>query len=472
MSGRIFLADDERPVLDGVAAAIRKRLPDVVICGTAANGRDAVDGAVRERPDVILMDVRMPGMSGLEALRELRASVPETVPILLTAYERFDVAKEAFGLGVFEYLVKPVDQDLLVQAISGALTAAAARRAEAARARDAIEALEANRPLLEEGLLYAALSGDDQGRRIGSFAAALGLGTTGCFAAFGPAPSETGETRSIIDSVLEEHLRSALVYRVDCAVGAPISEIVPVYFPCLNHAAIVETTAAVLAEPGFSGIIAGVGLVHPLEHASESWESALIELQSRQSAFPATLASALDAACCGDSQAALALWTALEGDQVLRAAAAGAMVWALRKDPAAVLEAAIDLRAGRTPQTAFIAGSSSSGYGARARALEALRYVEGHYADALSLEELADRVGLSVAHLSRVLSAETGKSFTEHLTSIRIGHAKAALASGRLSVKEVGAAIGYLDPNYFSRAFKRETGQTPSEFARTVGKEG
>jgi len=107
MNARIFLADDERPVLDGVAAAIRKRLPDVVICGTASTGREAIDGAIRERPDVILMDVRMPGMSGLEGLRELRASAPETVPILLTAYERFDVAKEAFGLGVYDYLVKP-----------------------------------------------------------------------------------------------------------------------------------------------------------------------------------------------------------------------------------------------------------------------------------------------------------------------------------------------------------------------------
>ncbi len=472
MSGRIFLADDERPVLDGVAAAIRKRLPDVVICGTATNGRDAVDGAVRERPDVVLMDVRMPGMSGLEALRELRASAPETVPILLTAYERFDVAKEAFGLGVFEYLVKPVDQDLLVQAISGALTAAAARRAEAARARDAIEALEAHRPLLEEGLLYAALSGDNQGKRIGSFATALGLETPGCFAAFGRAASESGESVAIVDPVLEERLRSALVYRIDCAVGAPVCDVVPVYVPGIDRDAIVETAAAVLAEPGFSGIIAGVGQVLPSEQAREAWASALAELQRMRSAAPATLAAGLEAAWYGDGPAALALWTALEGDPVLRSAAAGAMVWALRKDPAAVLEAAIDMREGRTPRTAFVSGGSSSGYGARARALEALRYVEGHYADALSLEELADRVGLSVAHLSRVLSAETGKSFTEHLTSIRIGHAKAALASGRLSVKEVGAAVGYLDPNYFSRAFKRETGQTPSEFARSAGKEG
>jgi len=89
----------------------------------------------------------------------------------------------------------------------------------------------------------------------------------------------------------------------------------------------------------------------------------------------------------------------------------------------------------------------------------------------LSLEDVASKVGLSAAHLSRVLSNETGKSFMEHLSEIRIAKAKAELASGRMSVKEVGAAVGYSDPNYFSRAFKRETGMTPSEYARAADRE-
>lgn len=65
-----------------------------------------------------------------------------------------------------------------------------------------------------------------------------------------------------------------------------------------------------------------------------------------------------------------------------------------------------------------------------------------------------------------MLSNETGKSFIEHLSDYRIARAKAELASGRMSVKEVGAAVGYLDPNYFSRAFKRVAGMTPSEYAK------
>jgi len=509
MEARIFLADDERPVLEGVAAAIRKRLPDVVICGTAGTGRDAVDGAIRERPDVILMDVRMPGMSGLEALRELRSSAPETVPILLTAYERFDVAKEAFGLGVYDYLVKPVDQNLLVEAIRGALGAAASRKAEAARARNAIEALEARRPLLEEGLVYAALSGDDDGSRVAAYAAALGFGAAGGgFVAFGKPARGQGASDGRSDpgpvasnnpspctSADEEGIRALLGYHMGCAVGAPFCGIVPVFYPADEAAAVEHAVRTVLVEQEHSRMAAGIGRQAPADRLVESWQAALAALdgltpgqavssppaesterRARQSGPVASsgdtaLERALEAAAIGDPGAALTAWADLPDDRIIKAAVAGAVAWSLRRDPAAVLEAATAVSSGVVPRAAFNSGKPGAGYGAAGRTMEALRYVAERYADPLSLEDVAARVGLSAAHLSRVLSSETGKSFIEHLSDIRIARAKAELASGRMSVKEVGAAVGYADPNYFSRAFKRVTGMTPSDYARLSGRE-
>ncbi|PKL24890.1 MAG: hypothetical protein CVV47_06265 [Spirochaetae bacterium HGW-Spirochaetae-3] len=484
MIARIFLADDERPVLEGVAAAIRKRLPDVAICGTASTGREAVDGAIRERPDVILMDVRMPGMSGLDALRELRASAPETVPILLTAYERFDVAKEAFGLGVYDYLVKPVDQDLLVEAIRGAADAAAARKAEAIRAMDAIEALDARRPLLEEGLVFAALAGDCDGSRIRDYASALSFAHwDGGFAAFRRRVVAPGAN----PRADEDGLRSVLSYRADCAVGVPFHGVVPVFFPGADARAIAEAAQAALLEDGLKGMSAGVGPKASMERLGDSWKAALAALgeagpggvaiaggpggaERPLEPLPA-IAAALSAASIGDPAAAAAAWASLPDDRILQAAVAGAVAWSLRGDAEAVVEAAAAVSSGAVPRAAFNSGKPGPGYGTAGRAIEAMRVVKERYAEPLSLEEVADRVGLSAAHLSRVLSSETGKSFMEHLSEIRIAKAKAELASGRLSVKEVGAAVGYSDPNYFSRAFKRETGMTPSEYARAADRE-
>jgi len=123
MEARIFLADDERPVLEGVAAAIRKRLPDVVICGTAGTGRDAVDGAIRERPDVILMDVRMPGMSGLALfdLLAVRGDLATMPVIFLTGHADVPTAVDAVRRGAFDFCEKPFSDNALVDRVERAL---------------------------------------------------------------------------------------------------------------------------------------------------------------------------------------------------------------------------------------------------------------------------------------------------------------------------------------------------------------
>lgn len=75
----------------------------------AANGPEALDMIGRERPDVILMDMKMPGMSGLEVLRVLKDQDWEPKVILMTAYGELEIVSEAMALGVTEYVTKPFD---------------------------------------------------------------------------------------------------------------------------------------------------------------------------------------------------------------------------------------------------------------------------------------------------------------------------------------------------------------------------
>jgi len=404
---------------------------------------------------------------------------PDTVPVLLTAYERFDVAREAFGLGVHDYLVKPVDQDTLVEAIRSALDAARARKAEAERARNAVDALERTRALLEIGFLDAALHRPDGGTLLPSFAAALGLpGVRGPYVAFarrgepGPGP-HTGR------------LRNLLGYRRACVVGAQEAGTVPVFFPGDREAARAAVLEA-LRDPSLSGMAAGIGQEAGPAEARSSWlaalgalssagpgEAAAAQPASRQGQSPSEACSAvLASATAGDTAGALAAWGALarsasvepQVKAMLQAATAGAASWVLRRDPAALVELAGALAAEDSPGGTL--GNPGRQLAASGRIAGTLRYMEEHLAEPLSLEELADRAGLSPAHLARLLAAETGRSFTDHLSDMRIARAKAELASGRLSVKEIGAATGYADPNYFSRAFKRATGLTPSEYAK------
>jgi two-component system, response regulator YesN len=118
---RLFIADDERPVLDGLSHIVRRDLEaEFEIVGTASTGREAIERVSELSPDLVLMDVRMPGISGLDAIREIRNRGSTSSFILITAYERFDIAREAVGLGVLDYLLKPVAKDRLIEALRSA----------------------------------------------------------------------------------------------------------------------------------------------------------------------------------------------------------------------------------------------------------------------------------------------------------------------------------------------------------------
>ena len=82
----------------------------------------------------------------------------------------------------------------------------------------------------------------------------------------------------------------------------------------------------------------------------------------------------------------------------------------------------------------------------------------------LSLESMSREIHMSPYYFSKLFKEVTGTNFVEYVTSIRIRRAKELLREGKSSVKQICQEIGYGDPNYFSRIFKKWTGQTPTEF--------
>lgn len=91
-------------------------------------------------------------------------------------------------------------------------------------------------------------------------------------------------------------------------------------------------------------------------------------------------------------------------------------------------------------------------------------WVHQHYTEDMTLEDAAESMGMSPFYFSRQIKAITGKTFLEFFTGYRIEKAKKRLLSTTLSVSEVGRSVGYSDPNYFSKVFKRAVGCTPSVY--------
>ena len=91
-------------------------------------------------------------------------------------------------------------------------------------------------------------------------------------------------------------------------------------------------------------------------------------------------------------------------------------------------------------------------------------WLRSHYTQEVALEDAATSMGMSGAYFSRKVKAETGRTFLDHLTSIRMDNAKRRLTTTDMSVADIGRAVGYADANYFVKAFKRTEGITPGEY--------
>lgn len=118
---RLLIADDEKLEREALAELVQRRFEREVVLEVAENGRKAADTAVLWGADLILMDIEMPGMSGLDAARAVLAQRPSCRVIFVTAYSLFQYAHEAVHLGACDYLLKPVDPDELEASVRRAV---------------------------------------------------------------------------------------------------------------------------------------------------------------------------------------------------------------------------------------------------------------------------------------------------------------------------------------------------------------
>lgn len=139
---RLLIADDEKLEREALAELVQRRFEREVVLEVAENCRKAADTAVLWGADLILMDIEMPGMSGLDAARAVLAQRPSCRVIFVTAYSLFQYAHEAVHLGACDYLLKPVDPDELEASVRRAM-----RQIETERK---LEELAAARPQPEQ----------------------------------------------------------------------------------------------------------------------------------------------------------------------------------------------------------------------------------------------------------------------------------------------------------------------------------
>lgn len=150
----VLIVDDQRLMRDGLRTLLELE-DDLTIVGEAENGQEAVERAAQLSPDVVLMDVRMPVMDGVEATRRLQTIAPQVKVIILTTFDEDEFVFEGLRAGAVGYLLKAVSSDELAQAIrtvnagNGLIDPSVTRKVVAEFARLAPKSPNRNQDLIE-----------------------------------------------------------------------------------------------------------------------------------------------------------------------------------------------------------------------------------------------------------------------------------------------------------------------------------
>ncbi len=116
MSLRILIVDDHEVVRLGLRALLSAQ-PEFIVIDEAATAQDAINKSLQHQPDVVVMDIRLPGTNGIEACREIKEQLPDTEVIMLTSYAEDEMLFDAISAGAAGYVLKQVGGDELIRAI-------------------------------------------------------------------------------------------------------------------------------------------------------------------------------------------------------------------------------------------------------------------------------------------------------------------------------------------------------------------
>ncbi len=495
---KVLIVDDEQPVVESISFMLQKYRPEIGIAGTAMSGREAIRAAEETKPDIILIDVKMPGIDGLEALREIKRRNPNILPILTTAYERFDIAQTAFELGVQDYILKPFSRDKLIGAIDAAVESLDQRLDGRGDSLKHIELYHSLSSSVEKLLFRAVKLNSEVSDFVPYLEATLNFKTTrGCIAILNWRPA--GKASSSDSSLIEtgRDFISTLKYKYPCLAASFAREIL-FFFPELIDEQSVPDSAAVAALLEQQDLHNmewryAAGKCVDFEQINDSYLDARVIVQSESGPIEVEEVLLYTKQWRKELEAALLNLEMEKVKQivvdVLERTSHADQSEAVLTDLLLYVEHLHSVStgyhlsravgpAGRSGQNAeellntYYRWAKRLAEQMRAEQIanlpkvlsRALDLLNLNYSRPLQLSDVAEKVDVSSAYLSNLFTRHLKRSFVDQLTQIRIEKAKQLLKGHKYSIKEISAMVGYQDPNYFSRLFKRYTGSSPSEF--------
>lgn len=436
---RILIADDEDLERTALRLIISSSgLAEEFIIDEARNGHEALAMGSAAAHDAIFLDIRMPGLDGLQTAEALRDKGVASPIVIISAFDAFEYAQKAIRLGVYEYLLKPASSEEVVSALARSLTAGADPKELARRRDDSYVAIsEACRKL--EDLVLSQLKA-------------------------GMVDSEIVKKYEKLAS-LSSSTRMAVVFCLKSAPGSATLDSGGVFLRALVHFAASfcnSRCSKVLAvEDGSHGMI----LAYDYQKEIEKPGPKIPSLGFLKSLSGDPLESLVDA-LKGKARdcASIEILCGLAGPSI------DDMEVLFKRSLEGARLASLDYPAVRLTSAAASLRHIGSDEGRRrSLGMRSLDLILAHYSEVFTLDAAADSLGVNPYHLSHVISKELGIGFSELLNRVRLNRAKELLLDGA-SVKEASALVGFSEQAYFTRVFKRHEGMTPKGYIEKTAK--
>lgn len=498
---KILFVDDERSILDYLPLAIDWEHLGITQIYTAAGAGDALQIVKKERPDIAVVDVEMPEMDGLAFCREAQKLCPQAKFVILSAFDRFDYAKEAIVIGVDDYLLKPVDEGELMALMRQIVEELEERRRDSEESRSrqmrvlekevgelVLDMLRQKEPARERKEIHIpeeyeniciVMQENEDGQECGEALrkymdkeTLIAVPENGFYAALWKQDVLESMEQKAAD-IRQQLLRKGFHVRmhyVRTRRGEDIGQALLRCFYGLERMFYPDSERKRLEKEGVGHMEFSLpDLGEGLSMLSDEGNIQVIRdviYQVMDDAF----------ACYGEP---------LKICGMILDIFIGLKIYLTKYWQ----EDAMDIFRRLDVGTLMRCGSRENLYGLVKNYLEELKlflagqekdcgnayivriakkYTKEHYQDkGLSLQEVSDAVGISRTYFSKAFKEITGEKYWDYLSSYRIRKAKELLCNTNLGQAEISQRVGYESEFHFSRKFKELVGMSPNKFRRS-----
>ena len=522
----VFAVDDEPIVLEGIRSKIDWEGSGFTFAGEATDGEIALSMIHEIKPDILITDIKMPFMDGLQLAQAIKQTQPWIKIIILSGHDEFDYAKKAISIGIEDYLLKPFTPEELLNSLNKTASHIDKERKQMSDISKLREELKSSEALIKKEFLNNLVHGSEEMSTVIQKSTELGLNLISRYykVLISRIESRTNNTQNqqeacsllnsystaINEAVSFFHHSNLLVCIFKGSTQAELDD---------NSFRAAETISHIATKNEDCMVLTAIG--KSVEHLSQlniSYEDAKSILEANSSSSENRIISS-DDLDKGDKDTETALLELKEGDPLV-----DKLKYAAKGDIQSIIEESMELIKKNPDQFSVFASyllvdlifavsklveklggnikelypeilqrkfiddavSDESRFtktleevlqfalefrdskvtGKYADViLKAKRFIEENYADPnTTLTTVAEAVALSPNHFSTIFSQECKTTFIEYLTNVRMENAKRLMRETDMKGYDIAYECGFSDPHYFSYIFKKNTGLSPREY--------